>query len=163
MPYKPWKIQKTDEEWKQIRFQNSLGPQIGGLIHDAVSIVTTIMAKFEGDYTGKMFKEKVKKDIKFWLDTLYDIAEAKKRQLTESPTYGEQMEAEEKYQKKQEEEDKRIEQSKIDDLEKEAKETADMEKEIPVIEEKDTGGWEYTKDSAEKQVPFDKSKPYRLK
>lgn len=65
---------KTDAEWSQIRFQNSLGPQIGGLLHDACALAVG----------NKRFWERVKiEDIKCWLDRLYDIAEAKKKELTE--------------------------------------------------------------------------------
>ena len=65
---------KTDAEWNQIRFQNSLGPQIGGLIHDAVAL--TIAYKDVPGVTPQVA-------VKRWLDTLYEIAEQKKAELTE--------------------------------------------------------------------------------
>jgi len=67
---------KTDQEWSKIRFQNSLGPQIGGLLHDSCAIVIGIGIKNRS-------VESVESDIKGWLDILYDIAENKKAQLTE--------------------------------------------------------------------------------
>ncbi len=66
-----YKKEKTDQEWSQIRFQNSLGPQIGGLLHDAVALTI----KFND-------KKKVYEDIKNWLDDLYEIAESKKAEIT---------------------------------------------------------------------------------
>ena len=72
MAYKP---KKTDNEWKQIRFQNSLGPQIGGLTHDAVALTIA------GGVKGKTFTA-VQKDIREWLNRLYEIAELKKDKIT---------------------------------------------------------------------------------
>lgn len=66
---------KTDAEWEVINFRNSLGPQIGGLIHDAVAISTQL-------YTRDAFnRDGFKDDIQYWLDTLYEIAEQKKSQI----------------------------------------------------------------------------------
>jgi len=69
--------QKTDAEWNQIRFQNSIGPQIGGLIHDAVALVVAEGVK-ESDS-----KISVHVRIESWLEVLYDIAETQKAKLTE--------------------------------------------------------------------------------
>ena len=77
---------KTDEEWNQIRFQNSLGPQIGGLIHDAVALTIAIINKASLEGLTKDTDKKVEEInnlIKGWLDTLYEIAENKKAELTE--------------------------------------------------------------------------------
>jgi len=65
--------QKTDQEWSKIRFQNSLGPQIGGIGHD----VAVYMA------AGLEPTKKNIDNVKKWIDTLYEIAEQKKAQLTE--------------------------------------------------------------------------------
>jgi len=65
--------QKTDAEWNKIRFQNSLGPQIGGIGHDVAVYLAA------GIEPTKKNIENVKK----WLDTLYDISESKKAELTE--------------------------------------------------------------------------------
>ena len=69
-----YKKEKTDQEWNKIRFTNNLGPQIGGLLHDAVALAIA-----EKKSTSS---EELKKDVKFWLDTLYEISEAKKKELT---------------------------------------------------------------------------------
>ena len=69
-------IQKTDAEWNQIRFQNSLGPQIGGLIHDAVAL--TIAYKKE---VGTNPAD-IKAFIGLWVGELYKVAENQKKQLT---------------------------------------------------------------------------------
>ena len=63
------KTQKTDKEWEQIKFKNNLGPQIGGLLHDSVALCIA------NDRTDK-------EDIAQCLDTLYEIAEDKKKELT---------------------------------------------------------------------------------
>ena len=55
--------------WEDINFRKGLGPQIGGLLHDAVAL--TISEKNIG-------KEGIIAHIEYWLDTLYDIAEQKK-------------------------------------------------------------------------------------
>ncbi len=68
---------KTDQEWEKIRFRNNLGPQIGGLLHDAVALT---IADFEKENAPGAISEV---DVKQWLNTLYKIAEAKKTELTE--------------------------------------------------------------------------------
>ena len=68
-----YKKEKTDQEWNKIRFTNNLGPQIGGLLHDAVALAIA-------EYKNK--KAPLKKSVEFWLNTLYLIAEAKKKELT---------------------------------------------------------------------------------
>lgn len=78
--YKP-QPKKTDQEWSKIRFQNSLGPQIGGLLHDAVALAVVELNKCKD--IKEIQKIDVKNHIKNWLDALYDIAEAKKKELTE--------------------------------------------------------------------------------
>ena len=62
--------QKTDAEWNQIRFQNSLGPQVGGLIKQAVDIVIA-----EKNITPA--------NIASWLDRLYEISEDRKKKFSE--------------------------------------------------------------------------------
>jgi len=59
---------KTDAEWDSINFKNSLGPQIGGLIKQAVDLAIA----------EKKISVPV---IKYWIDELYEIAEAKKKEL----------------------------------------------------------------------------------
>ena len=81
-----YKTQKTDQEWEKIRAQNSLGPQIGGLIHDAVALQVAFLNKITDsewnvdnvDEIRKMTKD----NIEYWLDTLYEIAENKKAEIT---------------------------------------------------------------------------------
>jgi len=64
--------QKTQQEWDQIKFQNNLGPQIGGLLHDSIALVSAGIKPTEANL----------RDIKNWLNLLYDLAEEKKEQLT---------------------------------------------------------------------------------
>ena len=72
-----YKTEKTSQEWEKIRFQNSLGPQIGGLIHDAVALAIAVREQHKGykDYD-------ISADVKIYLDTLYKIAENKKAEIT---------------------------------------------------------------------------------
>ena len=72
-----YKKEKTDQEWNKIRFTNNLGPQIGGLIKQATDLT---IAEWKGQNCDGAINEY---DIKEWLDKLYDIAEAKKKELTE--------------------------------------------------------------------------------
>ena len=69
---------KTDQEWNQIRFQNSIGPAVGGLIHDAVALAIAVREQHKNykDYD-------ICADVKIYLDTLWEIAEKKKTELTE--------------------------------------------------------------------------------
>jgi len=72
-----YKSEKTPAEWDKIKFKNNLGPQIGGLIHDAVALTIAEGKKEEYDY------EVMKNRVKYWLNNLYEIAENKKKELTE--------------------------------------------------------------------------------
>ena len=104
---------KTDQEWNKIRFQNSLGPQIGGLIHDAVALTIA-----QTNVVGKKKKGEWTTSIQQWLDTLYDIAEAKKKELTEITPVSDKAakKADEDFQKKYNKE------SKLEDLNNELNE-----------------------------------------
>jgi len=64
-----YKTQKSDQEWEKIRFQNSLGPQIGGLLHDSCALAIAT-------------KKVDPASIKHYLDVLYIIAEQKKTEIT---------------------------------------------------------------------------------
>lgn len=103
--YQKKQPQKTDQEWNKIRFTNSLGPQIGGLLHDSCAIVIAMGVK-------NRTVESVESDIKGWLDVLYDIAEAKKAELTQIKPVSDKdsKKADEDFQKKYNE------QSKLEDL-----------------------------------------------
>ncbi len=68
----------TEKEWSSIKKENSLGPQIGGLIHDSVAIVTALMNK---DADLLKDGQEIEASVKSWLDTLYEIAEAKKKSI----------------------------------------------------------------------------------
>lgn len=71
---------KTNAEWDKINFKNNLGPQIGGLLHDAVALtISSIQSNKHIKYTTEIIQE----CIETYLDTLYDIAEAKKADLLE--------------------------------------------------------------------------------
>lgn len=79
MAYQKKQPIKTPQEWDKIKFQNNLGPQIGGLLHDAVAIIVAeINNKCLDCENGTLMVER----IEFWLEKLYDIAEAKKTELT---------------------------------------------------------------------------------
>jgi hypothetical protein len=83
---------KTNAEWDKINFKNNLGPQIGGILHDSVAIVVAEINNSTAE-TEKWSAERVEKDIKYWLDILYKLAEAKKEDLLEiKPVTHEQAE-----------------------------------------------------------------------
>ena len=75
-----YKKEKSDAEWEQINFKNSLGPQIGGLLHDAVALAVA----FKGKFKYPSDKTTTEDEIKYWLNTLYEIAENKKRNIAMS-------------------------------------------------------------------------------
>ena len=67
---------KTPQEWDAIKFKNNLGPQIGGLLHDAVAL--TIAHRGENATIDTSLKA-----TKVFLNELYKIAEEKKQSLLE--------------------------------------------------------------------------------
>jgi hypothetical protein len=71
---------KTKAEWDKIKFENSLGPQIGGLIHDAVAIVVAEVKSGKVMEQGDELHD-VRERIEHWLSVLYEIAEQKKEQI----------------------------------------------------------------------------------
>lgn len=66
-------MEKSKEQWDKIKFKNNLGPQIGGLLHDAVALTIAEVAPKCLDGNGQR--------VKYWLDILYEIAENKKAEL----------------------------------------------------------------------------------
>ena len=74
-----YKTQKTDQEWEKIRAQNSLGPQIGGLIKQAVDLAIAERKYVE---KGEAFVDDMETRISYWLDILYKISENKKAEIT---------------------------------------------------------------------------------
>ena len=72
---------KTDKEWEQIKFKNNLGPQIGGLLHDAVALVIAEIKNGKVIEQGDELHD-VRERIEHWVDVLYEIAEDKKKELT---------------------------------------------------------------------------------
>jgi len=69
---------RTEKEWDEIFFKRNLSPQIGGLLHDAVNLVIAFNAGEE-----QPSKRKITKEIKKWVDILYDLAEKKKKKILE--------------------------------------------------------------------------------
>jgi len=110
-----YKTEKTSQEWEKIRFQNSLGPQIGGLIHDAVAI-------------GIYAKDVSDGNLKAILDMLYEIAENKKAEIT-TPKPVDLTKAEQLGDKWKKD---RIEEERI----RIGAKYQEKEEEIPIIEEK---------------------------
>ena len=74
-----YKTQKSDQEWEKIRAQNSLGPQIGGLIKQAVDLA---IAERKDVEKGEAFVDDMETRISYWLDILYKISENKKAEIT---------------------------------------------------------------------------------
>jgi len=68
--------QKSDKEWEAINFRNGLGPQIGGLMKQAVELTIAFGDTQNND--GPVA------NIKYWLDVLYKLAEQKKQSILEA-------------------------------------------------------------------------------
>lgn len=157
--------QKTNAEWEQIKFKNNLGPQIGGLLHDAVALTIAFNKNKPGTTP-------ISNDIKDWLDYLYEIAEAKKKELTtidieKSVELGKKhMEkllgitskdrmdkANAMFEQSRGELQEQKDHEESQDWDAQTKEGRKFRKELEKEEQEDSG-WEHTKDSPEKQVPF---------
>jgi len=106
--------------------KKDLGAQIGGLIHDAVAL--TVAEK-------KLKPER----IKFWLNTLYNISESKKTELTAPKPIPDPFKINEEWERRMKQD--RAE-ALADEANRQAMEAAEYQKEnppdeedIPIIEE----------------------------
>ncbi len=71
----------TDAQWEKIRIEKQINIQTLACLHDAVNL---IVAEINNSVLkGPEMTEGIKERTKMWLDILYDIAEAKKKGLTE--------------------------------------------------------------------------------
>lgn len=86
------KVNKTDKEWDIINFKNSLGPQIGGLMHDAVAIVSAEIGCGKVMESGDELHD-ARDRIEHWVSVLYEIAEAKKLDIIASKPTDEEVKA----------------------------------------------------------------------
>jgi len=69
----------TEEKWDKMRDEKQINIQTLACLHDAVAltIATAVHSKKEG-----MSLKKAEQGIKYWLDTLYNIAETFKAEIT---------------------------------------------------------------------------------